>query len=80
MSKRPENWKRQYPWTPDKSDKTVQSFAAMRSGLLPVIEIQEGKCRYTILDIFTKAGARSYDAESRRAIQPEPTKPTKKGK
>jgi hypothetical protein len=80
---RPKNWKRRYPWTPGEDEKTVgQSFAAIRSGILPVIEKDaEGECHYTFLDVFTKPGLKRYEAESRRAIQIETTsRPTKKGK
>lgn len=82
---RPEHWVRQYPWTPghdnDKTRTIPQSFAAIRSGVLPAIQVDaEGEAYFVFIDVFTKVGARSYEANIARAIHAEPTKPTKKGK
>lgn len=70
--KRPLNWrKRTYPWTPTKKDKTVvQSFAAIRSGILPILELNlQGKPELVYVDTRTKAGLKQYEAALKRGVQ-----------
>ena len=70
--KRPLLWrKREYPWTPDKKDSKSHpaSFAAYRSGVLPIIERNaNGQCELVYVDVRTKEGIKQYDAAHRAAI------------
>jgi len=66
--KRPLPWrKRTYPWTPTKKELPVQSFAAIRSGILPILELNSsGQPEFTFVDVRTKEGLAQYDAAVKR--------------
>jgi hypothetical protein len=67
--KRPIAWrKREYPWTPKKKDKTVvTSFAAIRSGVLPILDLNlQGKPELVYVDTRTKDGLAQYEAAVKR--------------
>jgi hypothetical protein len=69
--KRPLAWrKREYPWTPTKKEKTVvQSFAAIRCGILPILDLNlQGKPELVYVDTRTKDGLAQYVAASTRGV------------
>jgi len=71
--KRPKLWaKREYPWTPTKQEKRkhVQSFAAIRSGVLPILELNStGQPELVYVDVRTKAGLKQYEAAAERGVK-----------
>lgn len=69
--KRPLAWRKPtYPWTPAKKDVPVQSFAAIRSGVLPILELNlQGQPELTFVDTRTKEGLAQYEAALKRGVQ-----------